>query len=245
VEVLFGDGEDGPLPSPLSDTGDGATTAFLPSTHDICDVVNSLPCFAGGPCSCSPTNGGTGLIGECTEDLPLGLGRVGVRVEIEPCEDPAYIEVKYSTPLEASWISAGRLAAGGDPLRVPLPGLSLMGAGLNADIAMTGTADDMSVHVILSLCILDSCNGNIFGLSAVGWPADGFSVLEFDDLKFVDSCPASDESDDSLYLLIAAIGGVVVIGAIGVWIKFKKGVPTILYNRAATRLTSLPPLSFL
>lgn len=187
----------------------------------VCDIVN--PSLAAIPqCTCTETTGGTGLVTECQESIP-GLGNVGVRVQLEPCGDPAFAEMTYQFG-GTSWESAGRIEAGGDPLLLPIPGASLSGAGLYISVTVTGNAADLSVHAHLSACLNDACDGVIsFGvgsiLTAAGFP---FPLLEFDDLAFVDSCPAESSLSNMSIIAAAAGGAVVVLLGIGFWCYQKK-----------------------
>jgi len=172
-------------------------------------------------CTCTETTGGTGLVTECQESIP-GLGNVGVRVQLEPCGDPAFAEMTYQFG-GTSWESAGRIEAGGDPMRIQIPGASLSGAGLYISVTVTGNAADLSVHALLSACLYDACDGGIpmVGsiLTAAGFP---FPLLEFDDLAFVDSCPAESSLSNMSIIAAAAGGAVVVLLGIGFWCYQKK-----------------------
>lgn len=179
-------------------------------------------------CTCRATSANTGLFSECQESLPLGLGGVGVRVEIEPCEeDGAYVALSYK--LGGGWEDAGRVQSGGDPVRVQIPGLSYFGAGLYLDVRLTGTQSDLSVHVLLSLCVTsDSCNGNVAmiggAIGAAGFP---IKVVEFDDLPFDDYCPAASDSSN-IIMIAAAAGGAVLVAVLAgtlCWMKKKRGAP--------------------
>jgi len=188
-------------------------------------------------CSCTETTGGTGLVTECQESI-AGLGNVGVRVQLEPCGDPAFAELTYQFG-GTSWESAGRIEAGGSPLLFPIPGASLIGAGLYISVTVAGNAADLSVHAHLSACLNSVCNGDISlvgtGLAAAGFP---FPLLEFDNLAFVDSCPA-DSSPSNIMIIAAAAGGaVVVLLGIGFFWCQKKNRAAISSKSAATSSSS-------
>ena len=115
------------------------------------------------------------------------------------------------------WVSAGRIQVGGAPLKFPVPSASLSffppvflyEVGLYISVTITGNAADLSVHARLTACLNDACDGDITwgvgtALTALGFP---FSLLEFDDLAFVDSCPAD---EDNMMMMIAAGGGAVL-----------------------------------
>ena len=156
----------------------------------------------------------------------MGLGQVGIRVEIEPCGDPAYLAVKHRLPLSSTWEVTGKVEAGGEPAQLPIPGLSgPLNSGAFIDISITGNADDMSVNVFLSLCVLGACNDGVFGLPYLGWPAAGIPVLKFDDLKFVDKCPAKNDEGTAVTIavIIGAIAGVLAI--VGLVVLVQKGTP--------------------
>ena len=110
------------------------------------------------------------------------------------------------------WVSAGRIQVGGAPLKFPVPSASLSlltyEVGLFISVTITGNAADLSVHARLTACLNDACDGDITwgvgtALTALGFP---FSLLEFDDLAFVD-CPAD---EDNMMMMIAAGGGAVL-----------------------------------
>jgi len=180
--------------------------------NHICDIVN--PFLAATPqCGCTATTGGTGLVTQCLQPVP-GLGNIGVRIQLEPCGDPAFAETSYQ--FGSSWTSADRIQAGGSPLLFPIPGAALpaylSGAGLFISLTVVGNAADLSVHARLSACLNGACDGEVplVGslLTATGFP---FSLLEFDDLGFVDSCPA-DESDNMMLMIAAGGGAIFLIG---------------------------------
>jgi len=184
-------------------------------------------------CACRATNAATGLFAECQESLPFGLGNVGVRVEIEPCEDPAYAALSYR--LLGDWEYAQRVQSGGAPALIQIPGLSYAGAGLYLDVRLSGSLSDLSVHVLLSLCVCvdsnscngdsvdsNSCNGNIMmvgsAITAAGLP---LSVVEFDNLGFEDYCPAADDNNN-IVMIAAAAGGAVLVALLFVGVIWWK-----------------------
>jgi len=114
-------------------------------------------------------------------------------------------------------VSAGRIQVGGDPFRFPVPSASLSffppvtlyEVGLYISVTITGNAADLSVHARLTACLNDACDGEISwgvgtALTTLGFP---FSLLEFDDLAFVD-CPAD---EDNMMMMIAAGGGAIFL----------------------------------
>jgi len=212
--------------------GGGSSSSNTPaSVGDICSAVKQvLP----SQCICRATSANTGLYAECQESLPLGLGNVGVQVEIEPCEaDGAYAALSYQ--LGGGWVSAQRVQSGGAPARIQIPGLAYFGAGLYLEVRLTGTLSDLEIHLLLSLCFTsDSCNGNIMGVgSAVAAAGFPIKVLEFDDLPFDDYCPAA--SDNNIIIYAAAAGGAAVIAVlVGTlcWMK-KRGAQKQAQGQAA------------
>lgn len=202
--------------SPVSSSPGGGS-----QVDHVCDIVN--PSLAAIPqCSCTETMGGTGLVTECQESI-AGLGNVGVRVQLEPCGDPAYAEMTYQFG-GTSWESAGRIEAGGAPLHFPIPGAILLRAGLYISVTVAGNAADLSVHAHLSACLNGVCDGDISlvgsTLKAAGFP---FPLLKFDDLAFVDSCPAESSSSNIIIIAAAAGGAVAVLLAVGfLWSYCKK-----------------------
>lgn len=159
-------------------------------------------------CTCETTTAGTGLFAECQEALPLGKS-VGVRVEIEPCEDRAYAALSYR--LLGDWEFVARARADGTPVMFQIPGLTFFGAGLYLDVRLHGDLSDLSVHVLLSVCTSsDSCNGE--AASAFGFP---LSVVEFDQVGFENYCPVA-ASDNNIIIIAGAAGGAVVLMALAV-----------------------------
>jgi len=154
---------------------------------------------------------------------------VGVRIQLEPCGGPAFAETAYQFG-DDRWSSAGRIEAGDEPLRFSVPGASYSsaGVGLYLSVTVTGNAAGLSVHARLSACLNDVCDGDVLllgsALAAAGFP---FSLLEFDRLAFVDSCPAepsSESSSSNIIIIAAAAGGAAaVLLAVGLlWSYFKK-----------------------
>ena len=189
--------------------------------NHVCDVIESaLTAFP--QCRCIETTDGTGLIAECDEAVPL-IGNVGVRLQLEPCGDPAFAETSYQFG-GGGWQSAGRLEADGAPVLFPVPGASIgafgHSAGLFIAVTVRGNAEDLSVHAHLSVCVSNECDDNIWWLPAKDkFP---FPVFEFDDLGFVDECP-DEQSDMSMIIIIAAAaGGAILIGLVITIVCVKK-----------------------
>jgi len=210
-------------PSPPPPSPSPPPPSLSASAVGICDVVNALPCFgSGGPCACSSTNNGAGLFGECTQIPPLGLGSVGVKVEIEPCDcDGPYAAVLYRVGTSA-WEEAGSIKANADPLQFPVPGMTVSGiGGLFIHVTLTGTRGELTVSTELSLCAADNCNDDIVILGlrpAAAFPFSLFDIQQTTALsQFCDRAPAC-EGDSALLspMMMAAAGGasVVIIGAI-------------------------------
>jgi hypothetical protein len=192
-----------PSPKPPPPPPPSSYSAGSPEFH-LCDIVR--PILAGTPqCSCTETTGRTGLVTECLESIGV-LGTVGVRLQLEPCGDPASMDITYQFG-GTRWNSAGNITANGKPLRFSIPGASLLGAGLFISVTMSGNGADLSVHAHLSACIFDTCDGDVplpLGavLVAAGFP---FSLLAMDDLGFVDSCPVA---EGTKVIMMAAYAGV-------------------------------------
>ena len=72
--------------------------------HTICGRVANLGPFTSGTCTCSTTNGGTGLVGTCSETLPLNLATFGLRFDIEPCAPTPYLET-FVQDSSGNWVS--------------------------------------------------------------------------------------------------------------------------------------------
>ena len=156
---------------------------------------------------------------ECQESI-AGFGSVGVRVQLEPCGDPAVAQMTYQFG-GTTWEPAGRIEADGAPLLFAIPGAALLGAGLYISVTVTGNVADLSVHARLSACLNDVCDGAVSfvgsGLTAAGFP---FPLLEFDDLAFVDSCP-TDSSSSTATVVAAAVAVVALIVGAFAWIRYR------------------------
>ena len=230
-----------PKPSPpppagvVSGGGDSpiAPPALPPpsSVDHVCDLFDT-----DSACQCTETTDGTGASVECTESIS-GVGDIGVRIQLEPCEDPAYAQIEYKVP-GGDWETGQRVDAGGDPLLLPVPGASVLSyGGLYVEVTLQGDAADLSIHAKLSACAYDLCNGDVAGiggtLTTLGFPV---SLLEFDDISFVDECPSlqsaveqiiSDvtSSDSAPIIGGAAAAGAVVLGGVAFlvwWMKKNK-----------------------
>jgi len=257
-----------PKPSPpppagvVSGGGDSpiAPPALPPpsSVDHVCDLFDT-----DSACQCTETTDGTGASVECTESIS-GVGDIGVRIQLEPCEDPAYAQIEYKVP-GGDWETGQRVDAGGDPLLLPVPGASVLSyGGLYVEVTLQGDAADLSIHAKLSACAYDLCNGDVAGiggtLTTLGFPV---SLLEFDDISFVDECPSlqsaveqiiSDvtSSDSAPIIGGAAAAGAVVLGGVAflVWRMKKKKTKAQTDNVAAVAMpvmsstndaTSKPP----
>lgn len=218
VPYVYSSSSTPPSITSTSDITAGSEASVTADDDHVCDILN--PSLGGTPCTCSETTGGTGAIVECMESI-AGVGDVGVRVQMEPCGDPAHAEISYK--FGGEWESADRIEANGEPLHVPVPGASLAGAGLYIEVKITGNAADLSVHAKLSACYGDECDGDVsvFGvgsmLSAAGFP---FALVEFDDLSFVEACPISDVT--MAIIAAAAGGGALLLMGAGFLYKKKK-----------------------
>jgi len=136
-----------------------------------------------------------------------------VKVQLEPCSDPPFAQMSYK--FGGDWTIADRIQVGGDPVQFPVPSASLSffglyEVGLYISVTITGNAADLSVHARLTACLNGACDGDISwgvgtALTTLGFP---FSLLEFDDLAFVDSCPAD---RDNMMMMIAAGGGAIFL----------------------------------
>lgn len=188
-------------------------------------------------CSCAETTGGTGLITTCSETISaLGVQlNVGARVQLEPCGEPAFAQIEYQ--FGDDWESAGRIEAGDEPLLVPIPGASFpipvpgySGAGLYIALTVAGNAADLSVHAHLSVCLNKQCDGDTgSGDALTSWVGPlltnaGFPLplLEFDDLAFMESCPAESSSMIVIIIAAAAAGAAILAGAVTVVCFLKK-----------------------
>ena len=195
--------------SPSSPTTTKETTAPTTSSaltdQGICKALASVPEFKDGTCSCKTTNGGTGIDAECTYQLALVNSKLGLHFDFEPCESPPYAQLSYS--LDGKETVLGRFEAGKE-YKLEVPGLAYAGAGVYINFEIKGDATDFTVHTSLSLCYGEDCDGNIpFVGSVVKQAGFPLKLATFDDLSFVDSCPANST-------MIGAIGGAVAAAAI-------------------------------
>jgi len=164
-------------------------------------------------CSCSGTNGGTGSFTECQESFGV-FGSAGVKVELEPCDcGGAYAAVSYK--VGGDWTSAGRLAAG-ETSSFAIPGLSFPGgAGLYADVAISGDKSSLVIDVHLSMCGSGKCNGDIEwvggAISRAGFPVA--IIKDFAGVDFTEQCKCAPEctSDSSTGMIIGIAIAVVVL----------------------------------
>lgn len=150
---------------------------------------------------------------ECTQSVPLLNRALGVRLQIEPCKEPAFAQVSYKAL--SDWESAGRVESGGEPMLfntgmgMPMP---LGTWGLFIAVSVTGTRGDLSIEVHLSACIAGRCDGDVSliggALTAAGFP---FQLYEFDHLKF--DCP--EEHTDKMVMIIAIVIGCLVLCGAG------------------------------
>lgn len=189
--------------------------------NHVCDVIESaLTAFP--QCRCIETTDGTGLIAECDEAVPL-IGNVGVRLQLEPCGDPAFAEVSYK--FGGNWQTDGRFAADGNPKLFPTPlTVPVVDAGLYIAVTMRGNAEDLSVHMHLSVCqSSEICDDRIttWGLASLT-TAFPLPVFEFSDLRFVDECPDKQSDNMMIIIIAAAAGGVVLIGVVVAIVYMKK-----------------------
>jgi hypothetical protein len=169
--------------------------------------------FLPGICSCSGTNGGTGSFTECKKSI---LGQdVGIRVELEPCDcGGAYAEVSYQAG--GGWTTAGRLAAG-ETNSFPIPGFSCCGgAGLYADVAISGDKSKLVVDVHLSVCAGGDCNRDIgWGggvvASGLGFPIE--LIEDFQGVDFTEQCKCAPDcsSDSSTGMIVGIVIAAVVV----------------------------------
>jgi len=199
-----------------------------PSDH-VCDVLNPL---LPEICECKETTGGSGANVECKKSI-ANIGDIGVRLDIEPCKDPAYIQTSYNF-LDDEWTIAGKVEANGDPILFPIPGASLMTAGLFISVKVEGNAESLDVDVHLSVCVDSVCDGDILVVGSVatglGFPLE---LLDFDDIKLAD-CPRPQEESNMIIIAAAVAGGFAVILAIVVVVvvvKKKKALAPKLLHR--------------
>ena len=195
--------------SPSSPTTTKETTAPTTSSaltdQGICERLASVPEFKDGTCSCKATNGGTGIDAECTYQLALVNSKLGLHFDFEPCESPPYAQLSYS--LDGKETVLGRFEAGKE-YKLEVPGLAYAGAGVYINFEIKGDATDFTVHTSLSLCYGEDCDGNIpFVGSVVKQAGFPLKLATFDDLSFVDSCPANSS-------MMVAIGGAVAATAL-------------------------------
>jgi len=200
-----------------------ANAAEAATCSDDDAICAPMAGFLPGICSCSGTNGGTGSFTECKKSFPL-IGDVGIRVELEPCDcGGAYAEVSYQAG--GGWTTAGRLAAG-ETNSLPIPGYSCCGgAGLYADVTISGDKTKLVVDVHLSLCFGGGCNENIPCKLSQGCVANAYGnmaksagfpialIEDFQGIDFTEQCKCAPDcsSDSSTGMIVGIVIAVVVV----------------------------------
>jgi hypothetical protein len=244
--------------SPMSSSSGSSQHSHTPHSHyphshspmsgsggsgDICSIINpNLPPV----CTCQSTNNGAGLFAECSESLPLSLGDVGIRVEIEPCDCMApYAQISYATV--GDWTTVQRLAVG-ETVQFGIPGVSasVLGitAGLYANAHIEGTRDDMTLTVSLSMCVQGVCDGQmaIIGsaVSAAGFP---IQVLQYSDISFTDMCSryACTSSDTPFGVIGGAVGGCLLVALVTALLWKRKQQARTIFTPPAVVVTSTVP----
>jgi hypothetical protein len=158
-------------------------------------------------CACKATTGGTGIAADCTTNV--ANSKLGLHLDLEPCASTPYAELSYSVG-GGKETSLGKFEAG-KVHKLEVPGLSVLNYGVFITVEIKGNAADFTVHTGLSVCAGSKCDGDLpWGIgsaaTALGFP---IPLATFDDLSFVDSCPAN--TGMAIYIAIA-VGAVVVIG---------------------------------
>jgi len=135
--------------------------------------------------------------------------KLGLHLDLEPCASTPYAELSYSVG-GGKETSLGKFEAG-KVHKLEVPGLSVLSHGVFITVEVKGNAADFTVHTGLSICAGGDCDGDIpWGIGSLATAA-GFpmQLATFDDLSFVDSCPAN---TGMIMYIGAAVGALAVIG---------------------------------
>ena len=130
------------------------------AVEEICSALGDLPGFTGDSpvCTCTPSESGGGLKAECSKEVSaLGhsFGEVGIRLIIEPCGTP-YIAIQYEDGSTWKDVPDGRVEADGDPIKVPIPGISVpLIGGVEIAVTVTGSSSKLTVKADLVVCAGD------------------------------------------------------------------------------------------
>ena len=150
---------------------------------------------------------------------------MGIRVELEPCDcGGAYAEVSYKAG--SGWTTAGRLAQG-ETNSFPIPGFTLVGgAGLYADVTISGDKSKLVIDVHLSVCTSAGSGCNGAAASVFGFPIA--LIEDFEGVDFTEQCKcAPDCSSDSSTGMIVGI----VIAVVVVVLLVAGGVAAVIYQK--------------
>ena len=200
-----------PPPSSASTSTSTSTStdssALTGGTDGICKALANVPAFRDGACSCKATTAGTGLAADCTANV--ANTKLGLHLDLEPCASTPYAELSYSVG-GGKETSLGKFEAG-KVHKLEVPGLSVLSNGVFITVEVKGNAADFTVHTGLSICAGGDCDGDLpwgigYAATAAGFP---MQLATFDDLSFVDSCPAN---TGMVMYIGAAVGALAVIG---------------------------------
>jgi len=127
-----------------------ANTTRIANGEGVCEIIASyLPSF----CTCQDKS--LGGIAQCQVNM-LNLDTVGLKMDIEPCADPAHVNLDVTeADLGIDYPITG-LTAGEDE-DIPIPGLSINipvvgDAGVNAVVDLDGNVDQFTMDLGLDAC---------------------------------------------------------------------------------------------
>ena len=110
---------------------------------------------SGGTCTCLTTGWpfATGLKLECLAQIPATGWAVGLRMDMQVCQDPMSFTPSVLIPL-AGWQNGEP----GNTVHIPTGvNLPLGAAGLDYVITMTGKADNIQLTATVDACLLGAC----------------------------------------------------------------------------------------
>lgn len=134
-------------PPPLPPACVGADCTF-------CSIIGqSLPDGSVVMCTCQESTKGLGFKLSCkTENIAI-VGVLGASLDIAPCDSPASLALQFQAigkNIDALSFTAGK------PQKIGIPGLSFdhgpVTFGAQADVDLTGNADQLSVDISLGFC---------------------------------------------------------------------------------------------
>lgn len=176
----------------------GVATGVAAACAHLDSVLETFP-----GCKCTDTNAGAGLVASCQESIQLGGGLnwdIGIKAEVEPCVSSPYVAVSYK--FGGDWTELDKVQANADDLLVDIPGTTIAGNGLYLKVQVKGNAQNMEVHLMISVRLL-------------GKELHEANLIEFTGIDFSDICP----NNTMIPIYAAAAGAVVLLLVVAVIIN--------------------------